>query len=486
MGKVMLNLKPPAMKKLLLLCTICLSVFPAVRAQDWNLVVSGRLYNYSLDSVITTTIRVDSAYAEQGDSVFVLNRVSTVCSNCENKYYSNVVYLNNQPAFLLGEVVRKSNRDFHLRDTASYVIRSSAALNETWLFDTLYQRTATLKTVGSQVVFPGTEDSVKLITVADSDTILLSKHYGVLKFPDFRGHHYRLMGVEGPNPAGKRNLYFADFFTMETGDVFQYHQKSSGRFPGPVVTQKHRITGVEKNEDHILIQTSMLSITIYHDYYTPLDPVYKASNSSIEYKKSDLGYLNAYNLENITDSNPVTVAWDSAYHCIVKSYGSNGMVFQHDTVFSSMDPHIQDAIADYRYGAGIGLIRQQTSSNRYGPYPYVDTKYLTGYIHQGKTVGIIYDDAYFKAPIPPPDTTDTVTCSAYPTFFEDAIHLYCADCEGKTVIRIMDLAGTLRYEKEVVDLERTTLYPERLERGVYILEIRKKNAAAVRSKVVKK
>ena len=474
------------MKKFLLVCTVCLSAFPSGWSQDWNIVVPGRLYNYSPDSVITTTIRVDSAYVEQGDSVYVLNRVSTVCSNCENRYYSRAIYLKNQPVFLQGEVVKKSNNNFHLRDTASFVILSSAEPNDTWLFDTMNQRTATLRSVTSQVLFGSTEDSVRTITVADADTIILSKHYGIVKFPDFKGHHYRLLGVEGLATAGKRNLYFSDFFTMETGDVLQFHIESSGRFPGQKEAQKHRITGVEKYEDYVLVHTSMLSVKITYDFYYPNDTLYTATNSQLEYWRADLGYLNSYNLENIIDSNPVTVAWDSAYHCLVKSYGSNGLVIQHDTVFSSMDPHVQDAIADYRYGAGIGLVRYGTSSNRYGPYPYVDTKYLMGYTHNGKTYGTVYDDAIFKEPIPPQDTTDTVTCSAYPTFFEDAIHLYCSDCTGNTVIRIMDLAGTIRFELEVSDMERTTIYPERLERGVYILEIRKKNAAAVRTKVVKK
>jgi hypothetical protein len=479
-------MRPSVMKKFLLLCTICLSVFPAGWAQDWNIVVPGRLYNYSLDSVITTTIRVDSAYAEQGDSVYVLNRVCTVCNNCENKYFSRAVFLNNKPVFLQGEVVRKATRDFHLRDTASFVIRSAAGLNESWLFDTVNQRTATLRSVTNQVLFGSTADSVMLITVADADTILLSKHYGIVKFPDFRGHHYRLLGVEGPNPSGKRNFYFPDFFNMETGDVFQYHIQSGGHFPGPNELQKHTVTYVENYQDSVIIHTSLLSRKILYDYYTTRDTVYTVTDGKLIYQKPSLSYLNRFILEKIAETNPVNIAWNNEFQCLSKNYEDNGLIVEGDTVYSSRASWAQDKNVAYEYGVGIGLIHYYHATNRTGPYPIFNSKDLLGYTHKGNTYGTVYDDAVFKEPVPPQDTTDTVTCSAYPTFFEDAIHLYCSDCEGKTVIRIMDLAGTIRYEKEVADLERTTLYPERLERGVYILEIRKKNAAAVRTKVVKK
>jgi len=90
------------------------------------------------------------------------------------------------------------------------------------LYDTLNNITATVseKTMGSVL---GNADSLCVILLSTGDSIVLSKNFGVVKFPVNGGGYFRLYGIEGNVSIGERLAGFMDFFNFNVGDSFVYY-----------------------------------------------------------------------------------------------------------------------------------------------------------------------------------------------------------------------------------------------------------------------
>jgi len=204
-------------------------------AQDWSLFNSSEKFNYRLDgdNVITSTILVDSVQLNGSDSIFFLNRI--MCDTCATiiggpNACDTCYGLINQPQFLQREVSLSAAGIFNLRDTGNIVLNSFAAINDSWLFDSVYNINATVSSITLVSVF-GTPDSVKTILLSTGDTIRLSQNFGLLHYPKSYGlnSYYRLTGIEGRN-VGEQSAKFLDFFNFEVGDMFEFHE--SGMFDG--------------------------------------------------------------------------------------------------------------------------------------------------------------------------------------------------------------------------------------------------------------
>jgi hypothetical protein len=204
-------------------------------AQNWSIFNSAEKFNYRLDgdNVITATILVDSVQMNGSDSIFFLNRI--MCDTCAtiiggpnacDTCYGKI----NQPQFLQREVHLSASGIFNLRDTGNLVINSLAAVNDSWIFDSVYNINATVSSVTLDSVF-GTADSVKTILLSTGDTIRLSESFGLLQYPRSYGlnSYYRLTGIEGRN-VGELSPKFFDFFNFDVGDMFEFHE--SGIFDG--------------------------------------------------------------------------------------------------------------------------------------------------------------------------------------------------------------------------------------------------------------
>lgn len=221
--KSMLLTKTNILSKIFLLMVISSTGF----SQSWQPLTIGWKYNYKLDSsaFITNTIWIDSAEFINTDSVFYLNRIVTHCDTCTAALggpnpCDSCYALKNQPQFLQRKVTGLANGIFYFNDTSKIVIASSAALNDTWLFDSINNITAQIISVGTDSVF-GTIDSVKTILLTSGDTIKLSMSYFILQYPDLYGQnsYYHLAGIEGPN-IGEKVPGFWEFFDFNVGDVF--------------------------------------------------------------------------------------------------------------------------------------------------------------------------------------------------------------------------------------------------------------------------
>jgi hypothetical protein len=471
------------MKKAQFLLAVCMVLCNSALCQNWRIIEPGVYYNYSVDSIITATIWIDSTFQINQDTVFVLNKVSSICEGCERKGSWAAVYLKNQPSILQFKIIKKENGDYNLRDTANYLIKSDIEPDSTWLFDSLNYRYAVYLRNGYMHLFDDIADSVKFFKIANTDTLIISKHYGIIKIPDFKGNHFKLAGVEGKLLKGKRNLYFKDFINPGIGDVFQYSISTGGRFPGYEEIQKHKVQSIEKNEDSIIVRTLMLSKKILYDFYSPRDTVYTSSENKLSYYKSAFKFLDNFNFQNIFDTNPTKVDFDSTFECISKSYSTNGIVMYGDTLYSTYNPSIKDDIEYYNLGYKIGLLDYSHTFNHNGPYSNYVYKKLQGYNNGKITYGHIYNDSFFQSEIS--SDTNSLQFSILPTLFSDSFEIQFVEIVNKVSIKIYDLAGRVRYSDELYDLESIIIKPIGLEKGIYILKVDVPDKDQIVKKIVK-
>ena len=151
------------------------------------------------------------------------------CDTCNNKNlvndpYDSTYVLTAQPQFLKQYFKVISPSVFYFKDPNSLVIKVNTSIGSSWIFDSTAAITATTIAKQQQFVL-GNLDSVCFIKLSTNDTILLSKHFGLVQFPftTITKHSYKLAGIETPNSfCGTKLKRFRDFFSFNIKDVFQF------------------------------------------------------------------------------------------------------------------------------------------------------------------------------------------------------------------------------------------------------------------------
>jgi hypothetical protein len=146
----------------------------ATMAQDWQLIDSGRIYNYSNDVDISLThqIWVDSTEVSGDGNMLYFNRIAGICDTCGNlvENYEGDYYTNNHPQFLMKKAIQ-TDAFLWMQDSSSMVIYPGAGLGDSWVFDSTHNLTAQVYSKEAAVVF-GVSDSVKFIDVEGRDVII--------------------------------------------------------------------------------------------------------------------------------------------------------------------------------------------------------------------------------------------------------------------------------------------------------------------------
>jgi len=254
------------MKSKTLLLFIFLSL--TVTAQNWQPINKAWHYNYRFNNanLVTNTILVDSAKAIGADSVFYLNRILLDCDTCHaasfgSQYNCDSCFvLGNQPQFLQRTIIKKTNGIYQFKDTGSIVFPTLATINTTWLFDSLWNISATVISINIETIL-GTNDSVKTILLSSGDTIKFSKSFGITLYPYKYGRnkYHRLTGIEELQ-IGEHVPDFKDIYNFNVGDVFCYATNSY--YVGESVHETYTAT---KSSIHSKSITDT-SITYYSSY----------------------------------------------------------------------------------------------------------------------------------------------------------------------------------------------------------------------------
>jgi len=209
-----------------------------MNAQQWKPVSNMDKFNFRIDTAvyISNIIAVDSFALQVGDSVCYLNRIVTDIPGISyEKLY-------NQPQFLERKMTQRPGGVYLFSDPHSFRINTLAGLNATWVFDSSANITAQVTSKAFEQVLTQW-DSVKTITLSNSEIIRISKNHGIIQFPmQGTNHFYQLEGITGRN-LGLLVPGFREIFNFNIGDVFQYRNQymQYGAYEGNVSLIKQTI-----------------------------------------------------------------------------------------------------------------------------------------------------------------------------------------------------------------------------------------------------
>ena len=188
--------------------------------------------------------------------------------------------------------------------------------------------TAKVVDISTMMIF-GNIDSVKIIRLTSNDSIILSKNYGIIKFPanDSENQYVNLVGIEDQN-LGVLIPKFKNFFDYNIGDVFYYKYQSYGRWYDYFIYKKATILSKEINGDTIKYNMDFKSknIAIGHYGYSNDTSYLNNADSLLVFVDNNDHFLNKYNYQPILNGvsgmnyKPVNVLYDSTYHVLTKSY----------------------------------------------------------------------------------------------------------------------------------------------------------------------
>lgn len=226
------------MKKTLLILFITLTGF--LYSQNWAVFNKNYRYNYSLENESYTTVVIfaDSIKVQGVDTTYCLNRIATKCDSCWFYYPqpgvadSNYI-MTNQPQFMQRRIVY-SNNQYRLSDTSNYIIPRFLTVGNSWTFNTTRNITAQVISSDIKNCF-GVSDSVNTILLSTSDSIIISKQFGIVKYPAQFGqqNYYTLRGIENKSVYDSLSLYgekvpnYFDFFKLKSGVVHYYSTTAS-------------------------------------------------------------------------------------------------------------------------------------------------------------------------------------------------------------------------------------------------------------------
>jgi len=205
------------------------TIFAQINAQNWSLVNMGKTYHYSCDTTSTIfSLWADSMLVNGQDTTYYLNRVILPCDTCTVSYYQNYfgsyvsLMIKNQPLFLKREINILSDGKCVMISPDTLVLNKNLSVGNNWVFDSFPNITAMVyfKNFGNVL---GVPDSLMGILLNSSDTIIISKNYGIVKWPCNAGNYYRLIGVEGQNTIGYYVPDLEEIYDFHTGDVFNHY-----------------------------------------------------------------------------------------------------------------------------------------------------------------------------------------------------------------------------------------------------------------------
>ncbi|OFX32788.1 MAG: hypothetical protein A2X08_07010 [Bacteroidetes bacterium GWA2_32_17] len=194
-----------------------------IKAQNWLLVDTGKTYHYSCDTTNTIfSLWADSIKINGTDTTYYTNRVILPCDTCHLQYYpglnATMFLLKNQPLFLKRNITIINNGNIILTSPDTLILNRTAQVGNSWVFDTSASILASVYFKGLGSVL-GVSDSLMGILLNSTDTIILSKNHGVIKWPCDTGSYFRLIGVEGIDTIG--------YHVPDSLEIYDFHEEDS-------------------------------------------------------------------------------------------------------------------------------------------------------------------------------------------------------------------------------------------------------------------
>ncbi|MFC1732499.1 T9SS type A sorting domain-containing protein [candidate division KSB1 bacterium] len=416
---------------------------------------------------MSNTIRVLTTDVINNDTVYHLNTIITPCDTCHSDLggisnpNGDAFALRNQPQFLQRKMMKLSNDVYYFYDTLKICIPAYAKLNDTWLFDSVMNLTATVLQIGQGMVL-GNMDSVKTILLSNNDTLILSKNFGITLFPDFflSGSYYLLVGVEGPD-VGIVLPNFWEIYSYDSGDVFQYSRRWGGSSIWSINNDIIKLTihsRTEKNDTLIFKGNEILTTM----RYPPTNP-YDITYDTLIYQRT-FKYINSKNhpanlsTGEYVDSHLIikNIIRKDSNNLYVKDFGCSN--WNNCTkLFGEVQgyPDILRKMKNLSMFHGCFLeqlvLTQHLGLTTYfmSCFEHEDDFKLTGYVIDGDTVGTITpDDVMLSIRDKTNDTAEAFL--VYPNPAKDyAKIVFNPPLKKSAMLELYDISGRIMQKKEI-------------------------------------
>lgn len=456
-----------------------LILFTSAYSQQWNLFNANFKYNYALNNNgnIYKTIFVDSIGVENNDSIYYLNKTILPCPTCGYcNYYFNIIYLSNQPQFFLSKFKKDSIVSSFIYNNKTYSIMLNTNINDSWVFDSLNNVDAQTIEIISQNNF-GNSDSIRIIQLSNSDTIILSKNYGIMKFPlfDSSHQHVNLIGIEGPD-IGVLTPKYENFFVYNINDSLEYYyvsnsqNYSTGKRSRIVIINK--LTQPPGKIKYITKVTDRTSTYIYGN----ITFTYTTRFDSLVYSESSHGFLRNYASQPFILNNchkVMEIGNDTTFECNTKFYSSPEIhVCLLDTLYQGPIPPSPSFQKSEIYGENIGLIESDLYQNGFSNpnIGYVDSKYkLIACNINHQIFGTFTSDFYGSIGIND-NNINNRDFQLYPNPIKNELNIRNSGISDKFTFVVYNINGQVLTKSESVE-ELTTIDLSYLYSGIYFLKI---------------
>jgi len=487
-------------------------------SQNWEILNSNRIYNYthSDSAFITHTIWIDSTGLSGSDSCYYLNTIASHCDTCTDTTY----YLAYQPQFLQRQMIKYADSSLSFTDTATFILKPFATLGQNWVFDNTNNINANISAIYADSIF-GFADTVKTIMLSNGDSILISKLFGIIHFPDFYGGgYYTLSGIDNEN-IGERVPGFYEIFDFNIGDIFQYeHYSYAGgvKMSSTTNTEKHTILSKQIMNDTIRYEIERLGYYVLSNnigtyptqYYSEITfkdyiNIPSAYYPDFGYSSPSAYYCNFYNQKMIF--------WDSPHYTISRFNIDTMGIFTKECGIFYDYWYLGGSGAYYNLNGNILIpngpevfhlsYKESLGMTDYRLYWFEGATHVTmlGYVKGTDTVGTVYSDAIMTGinlnksianiNIYPNPTTGKITIQA-----EGIIGIEVMDITGKTIFNTViaskakpacpvgrqsdnnnEIATGYRPRNDEIDLSNQS-------KGIYIIKVQTNKGVAVKKVVL--
>lgn len=454
------------MKKNLLLIIMLMMTIGLI-AQNWTPINTSERFCYSNDGdleILANVLWVDSTKQMSDHEVYYFNKIVSPCDTCSEPNYM----LANQPQFLLDQAKVYENGEWVFESyNQQFKLLPHAQLNEEWIFDEESSVTAVVSSLDLINVI-GEEDSVKIISLSNNESLVLTKNHGVLQFSN-----YQLLGIEGRD-LGILVPKFEDLFSqIEVGDVLCYYAYSAEAYKN--VEFKHNylryeVINIENNIDSVIFEAHFYRKYTEFEYgkfdeYSSGDTVlifypndytesYPNELLNVDFEELCISQIDYHKWGGLTKTNS-SVLSDFGFEITNYNYD--------DDVPELLIPLTGLNFVKHQYSIDFGFMEREVHG-----FEWDYNNEIAGYLHNGDTLGEIYSIDIFTGQ---EELSPNNNFLVYPSPAKESLKIQTQET-GVIPFQVFNISGQLvlegRGKKSSEDLE---IDISDLQNGVYILQM---------------
>lgn len=482
------------MKKHYTLFLFCAFFSCKINAQNWQAISPQHIYNYQVNADINAfyntkintmvNIFVDSIIATNGNvTQYALNTVFDR-QVPENGQYQII----HQPQFLQKEMWVQNDTFFFQNPANPQTIPTKAQIGQTWIFDAAQNITANVADIQATTTF-GQADSVKIMVLSTNDSLILSKEFGIIRFPFAYNspYFYQLVGINDLH-LGTTVPMFEDIFNFEVGDMFEYH--TNDVYPQFTIESVEKYEITSKNFVNDTFYYNVLGLYKSKQYGNPIGTIfhYDSIYQAIFYRENTYPKLDNFNFENYIYSGNVNyIYWATnnvvdttflGYQTISRSpsrYSTNCLQVGQpapmniDSVCNGESYLFFEHTRTFTAAKGLGFIYRSQADDNGGPGTYTyNIRELVAFRKNGITYGTFTPDSLLIAGIENSKNSSFYQLFPNPTTANITLLFDKEDNYEGTIYNVLGEKGSsfsIENKKEqIIDLQN---FPA----GMYYLEV---------------